>query len=395
MSRARFGLIAAFAGLGGTAASIPALLPSLEARLDTSVLAAIPLLFAGLLVGVLLSAPLLVRLDPRTVVIAGAALQAGSLLWLAIAPSLAGVLVIAACAGVGFGLTEAAGSVAAKRWATDSASRSLTMLTATVAVVAALSPITVAFLPGGVWLVPVLVAAIHLIACGALVGTAQSDNTEQSDASGAANRSKVTGWTPSARRVLVVAGLALSLYVGVETVFSGWSALIPASVLDIDPQVAALGTSGFWICMAVGRLIASALLRGALQPVALLLACMAVAAAALLLASLLAPSALMLIGLGVAVLAMAPVYSLVLGEALDRLSPQAAARATGPLVACGAVGGTMVPVALVAAGLEPDSVATFLVAATVCIVIGAGALATLAAPSASPRPSSTHQGISP
>ena len=389
MGRARMGLVAAFAGLGGTAATIPAMLPTLESRLDSSVLSAVPLLFAGLLVGVLLSAPLLVRLDPRTVVIAGAALQAGSLLWLATAPSLAGVLVIAACAGVGFGLTEAAGSVAAKRWATDSASRSLTMLTATVAVVAALSPIAVAFLPGGAWLVPVLVAVIHLVACGALVGTAQANP------SSAANRSKVTGWTPSARRVLVVAGIALALYVGVETVFSGWSALIPAAVLDIDPQAAALGTSGFWLCMAAGRLIASVLLRAGLQPAALLLGCMAVAATGLLLASVLAPSALMLIGLGVAVLAMAPVYSLVLGEALDRLSPHAAARATGPLVACGAVGGAMVPVVLVSAGFEPDSVATFLVAATICIVIAAGALATLAAASASPLPSSTHQGISP
>lgn len=390
MRRARIGLIAAFAGLGGTAATIPAMLPTLEARLDASVLSAVPLLFAGLLVGVLLSAPLLVRLQAGTVVIAGAALQAGALLWLAAAPTLAGVLIIAACAGVGFGFTEAAGSIAAKRWASASTSRSLATLTATVAVVAALSPIAVAFLPGGVWLVPVLVATIHLLACGALIGSERVDSAARTETPSAA-----PGWAPSARRVLVVAGLALALYVGVETVFSGWSALIPASVLDIDPQVAALGTSGFWICMAAGRLIASALLRGALQPLVLLLGCMAVAAVALLMATLLAPSALMLIGLGVAVLAMAPVYSLVLGEALDRLSPRVAARATGPLVACGAVGGTMVPMALVAAGLEPDHVATFLVAATVCIVIGAGALATLAAPSRSPRPSPTHQGFSP
>src|SRR5690606_4305480 len=126
--------------------TIPAMLPTLEARLDASVVSAIPLLFAGLLVGVLLSAPLLMRLKAGTVVITGAALQAGALLWLAAAPSLVGVLIIAACAGVGFGLTEAAGSVAAKRWASASTSRSLTMLTATVAVVAAVSPIAAAFL---------------------------------------------------------------------------------------------------------------------------------------------------------------------------------------------------------------------------------------------------------
>ncbi|MEX1077964.1 MAG: MFS transporter [Homoserinimonas sp.] len=390
MFRKRLGLVAAFAGLGGTAATIPAMLPSLEARLDASVLPAVPLLFGGLLVGVLLSAPLLVRVRVRTVVIAGSALQAGALFWLAAATSLPEILVIAACAGAGFGLTEAAGSVAAKRWERGSATRSLAMLTAAVAVVAALSPIAVAFLPGGVWLVPVLVAVIHLLACGAIARVEESITVP-----GEAAETDGPRWTPAARRVLVVAGVALALYVGVETVFSGWSALIPAAVLDIDPQSAALGTSGFWLCMAAGRVIAAAVLRMGVQPVVLLLACMAVAAAALLLTSLLAPSAVMLVGLGVAVLAMAPVYSLVLGEALDRLSPQAAARATGPLVACGALGGTMVPMVLVAAGLEPDNVATFLVAAGICIIIGAGALATLAAPTASPRHSSTHQGVSP
>jgi hypothetical protein len=391
MVRARIGLVAAFAGLGGTAATIPAMLPSLESRLDASVLPAVPLLFAGLLLGVLLSSPLLSWLRVRTVVIAGSALQAGALLWLAVATTLPEILTIAACAGVGFGLTEASGSVAAKRWVSGTATRSLAMLTAAVAVVAAISPIAVAFLPGGVWLVPVLVAAIHLLACGALAAPEPTAAAVPGEGAGLSGR----GWAASSRRVLIVAGVALALYVGVETVFSGWSALIPAAVLDIDPQSAALGTSGFWLCMAAGRLIASAVLRAGLQPAALLLSCMAVAAAALLATSVLAPLPLMLAGLGLAVLAMAPVYSLVLGEALDRLSPQAAARATGPLVACGALGGTVVPMALVAVGLEPDSVATFLVAAGICIIIGAGALAVLAAPAAAFRPSSTHQGVSP
>jgi fucose permease len=392
----RLGLVAAFAGLGGTAATIPALLPSLEARLDASLLSAISLLFAGLLVGVLLSAPLLERLRARTVVIAGAALQAASLLWLAAANSVAAVLIVAACAGIGFGLAEAAGSVAAKRASTGSTTRTLAMLTATVAVVAAISPIAVALAPGGVWLVPMLVSALHLLACGALARADATGATAQaSPADNIRDESSAPIWTPSARRVFGIAGAALVLYVGAETVFAGWSALIPAAVLGIDAQTAALGTSGFWVCMAAGRFLASFLLRAGVRPVPLLAACMAVAALMLVLTSFLGESGMVLVGLGVAVVAMAPVYSLVLGQALDHLSPRAAARATGPLVACGALGGTLIPAALVIAGLQPDSVATFLVAAVICVIIGSGALAALATPSTSPSPTTKHQGIAP
>jgi hypothetical protein len=367
----------------------------LEDRLDASLPSAISLLFAGLLVGVLLSAPLMARWRASTVVIAGAALQAAALLWLAAAGSVAAVLTVAACAGIGFGLAEAAGSVAAKLLSNGSATRTLAMLTATVAVVAAISPIAVALIPAGVWLVPVLVSALHLVACGTLAGRDDEAAAAHASQAGTSPEDGVPIWTRSARRVFIIAGVALALYVGVETVFAGWSALIPAAVLDIDAQTAALGTSGFWLCMAAGRFLASFLLRAGVQPGALLATCMGVAALALFLASSLGESALVLVGLGIAVVAMAPVYSLVLGEALDRLSSRAAARATGPLVACGALGGAMIPAALVTAGLQPDSVATFLIAGVVCVTIGCGALAALLIQSRSPSPTSKHQGVAP
>lgn len=374
---ARLGLVLAFAGLGGTAGAIPALLPDLGTRLGSNMAMVVPLLFAGLCVGVLLSAPMLGRLRVSTVLIAGAALQAGSVLWLAQATTVDSVLVVAVCAGVGFGLAEAAGSVAAKRWTDGSVTRTLAMLTATVAAVAALGPIAVAFLPAGTWLVPVLVATIHLLAGGVLfraagrVSATERDLGDEVTAEPGSER-----WTPSAKRVAIVAGMALALYVGVEAMFSGWSALIPAAILDIPAPSAALGTSAFWLCMAGGRAVAALLLRRGVRADAMLVLCFLVATLAFAFATFLAPSPVVLLAAGLAVLAMAPVYSLVLGEALDRLSPRVASRATGALVACGAFGGAIIPlaIALAAAGQHPGGIVMFFAASAICATLGVGAV---------------------
>lgn len=372
--RTRVGLYAAFAGMGGTAATIPALLPSLELRLGSVALSAVPALFTGLLLGVLLSAPLLVRLRARTVAALGAGIQAASLVALILVASGEAVIVVAAIAGVGFGLTEASGSVAAKRSVAGSATRTLAALTGTVAISAALSPLIVALIPGGTWLVPLLVATLQLTACLALLGI--DEPAPERPASPGPLSAASRQWQTGSVRVFALAAVALVLYVGIETVFSGWSAVIPAAVLELDAQTAALGTSVFWICMAAGRFLAAALMHSGRRPQVLLVAYTAIAASALLL-SVVVSSPFGLIGLAVAVAAMAPVYSLVLGEALDRLPSHLAARATGPLVAAGALGGTLVPAAVLVSGLRPTSTGTFVLSAILCLVLCGGAAVVL------------------
>jgi fucose permease len=385
-TRSRVGLYAAFAGMGGTAATIPALLPSLEFRLGSVALSAVPALFTGLLLGVLLSAPLLVRLRARTVAALGAGIQAASLIMLILASSGEAVVVVAAAAGVGFGLTEAAGSVAAKRSAAGSATRTLAALTGTVAVSAALSPVLVALAPGGTWLVPALVAALQLTACFALLSI--DEEAPARPASPGFPSAAGRRWQAGSVRVSALAAVALVLYVGIETVFSGWSAVIPAAVLGLDSQTAALGTSVFWICMAAGRFLAAALMHRGVRPQVLLVVHTAITASALV-SAVAVPSPFGLIGLALAVVAMAPVYSLVLGEALDRLPSHLAARATGPLVAAGALGGTLVPAAVLVSGLQPTSPGTFLLAAAFCLVLCGGAALVLRS-SRAPAPPVSH-----
>lgn len=381
LSSTRLGLYAAFAGLGGTAATVPALIPSLEQRLGADVLMAVPFLFGGLLMGVLASSPLLIKLRAASVVATGAALQAAGLLGVTVVTTVSSALVVVLITGIGFGLTEAAGSLTVKRTTGPSTTRLLSALMGTVAAVAALSPIGIALVPGGMWLVPAIVLVLHLLASLTLLRAPeliQREHALDQNAVRSADSSQGrTSGIPSARRVVIVAGVALLLYVGVETVFSGWSAVIPATVLDISPRTAALGTSAFWLCMAIGRFLASLLLHRGIRPVSLLTACLFFAALGMLTTLPFTGRPHVIVGMGVAVLAMAPVYSIVLGEALDRLPSRIASRTTGPLVACGALGGTVFPAALVLGGFGPTESATAVVTAAVFLILATGALTTL------------------
>ncbi|MFK4853446.1 hypothetical protein ACI3KT_17565, partial [Microbacterium sp. ZW T6_19] len=138
------GLFAAFASLGVTASFVPAVLPAAERSIGADLSPAVPALFAGLLVGVLLSGPLMLRRPARTTLIVGSALQAAALVAGACADATLLFIVAAATAGMGFGLVEAAGSVAAKGAVVGSATGVLSALTGTVAVSAAVTPLAVA-----------------------------------------------------------------------------------------------------------------------------------------------------------------------------------------------------------------------------------------------------------
>ena len=360
--RARAGLFTAFAGLGVTAAFVPAILPSAERAMTADLSAAVPALFAGLLVGVLASGPLLTRWPPRTALILGSALQAAAVVVVALSGTPAVFIVAAAIAGVGFGLVEASGSVAAKSLATGSATGLLSALLGTVAVCAAVTPLLVAVgsparaLLGILAIVPLLAVAIL---AGAAAPSSRAEVPAQRDVRGLL--------------VLLPFAVALPLYVGVETVLSGWSAVIPERILAVDPGLAALGTSAFWTLMAIGRFGAAGLRRLSVSPIVILAGATSVAALLMAAAGMLVDSAPVgaLVALAAVVVLLAPSYGLILGLALDRLDPARSAAVTGALVACGAVGGTFVPTLILLIGRDPASSTTFLVSAALCALVPA------------------------
>lgn len=358
--RARAGLFTAFAGLGVTAAFLPAILPSAERAMAADLSVAVPALFAGLLVGVLVSGPLLMHRPPRSALMLGSALQAAAIVVVALAGTPAMFITAAAVAGFGFGLVEASGSVAAKSAAVGSATGLLSALLGTVAVSAAVTPLLVA---AGSDIRPVLgvLALVPLLTVVMLAGPAtafaRSERPAHRDARGLL--------------ALLPFAVALPLYVGVETVLSGWSAVIPARTLALDPGAAALGTSAFWALMAIGRFGAATLRRLAVSPVVILVAATSTAAVLMAVTGALVGSAPggALVALAVVVVLLAPSYGLILGLALDRLDPARSAAVTGALVACGAVGGTFVPTVILLIGRDPASSATFFVSAVLCALV--------------------------
>ncbi|MFJ6532886.1 MFS transporter [Microbacterium sp. NPDC091662] len=374
-ARARTGLFTAFAGLGVTAAFVPAVLPAAERAMRADLSAAVPALFAGLLVGVLMSGPLLMRQPPRTALVLGSALQAAAIIAVALAGTPAVFLSAAVVAGVGFGLVEASGSVAAKSVATGSATGLLSALLGTVAVCAAVTPLIVAAGSGARPVLGIL-AIVPLFTIAMLTGSVSSDARTEAPA-----RRDVRGLL-----VLLPFAVALPLYVGVETVLSGWSAVIPERILEVDPGLAALGTSAFWALMAVGRFGAAALRRLAVSPTAILAS--ATSAAAILMATaglLVGPAPVgALVALAAVVVLLAPSYGLILGLALDHLDPARSAAVTGTLVACGAVGGTFVPALVLLIGRDPASSTTFLMSAILCALVPALVLIAARSPRATP-----------
>jgi fucose permease len=376
--RARAGLFAAFAGLGVTAALVPAILPSAARAIGADLSAAVPALFAGLLAGVLVSGPLLTRRPPQTALLLGSALQAAAVIAVAVAGTPALFIAAATVAGLGFGLVEAAGSVAAKSLAVGSATGLLSALLGTVAVSAAVTPLLVAL---GSDMRPALgiLAVVPLVTVVMLAGSAPAPAREDVPA-----HRDVLGLL-----VLLPFAVALPLYVGVETVLSGWSAVIPERILTIDPGTAALGTSAFWGLMALGRFGAAGLRRLSVAPVAILASATSTAAVLMAAAGMLvgpAP-AWALVALAAVVVLLAPSYGLILGLALDRLDPARSAAVTGALVACGAVGGTFVPTLILLIGRDPASSTTFFVSAGLCALVPVLMLVASRTPSQTPAAS--------
>lgn len=350
------GLRLVFAGMGASAATVGAFLPALAQRLGVapaSVSLATPVLFAGLLVGVVVAAAVRWRVDHGRLLAAGCIAQALGVLALAAAPSVGLVLGSAGVLGLGFGAAEVLGSVRAAA-APDGAAR-LTGLTATFAGAAIGAPALVAAslaVADTLLAASVVVALLHVVAA-ALVATA----------GGRESRSSVDGrrtvGPPAATAVVLVA------YVGAEATLATWAGQLAAELLGLRASAAAGSVAVFWGLLLLGRVVGARALRGR-APGGVLVLALAVASIAVGLAAAVAtsagPVALALAALAVA--AVGPVYgtTLALGGRPEAPSPLVA---TGWLVGVGAVGGSLVPgIVAPVAGAGPAgvlaSVAVFL-----------------------------------
>ncbi len=337
----------AFAGMGVTAALIPASLPSRAAELGVpsdELAAAVPALFGGLLIGVLLT-PLLVRHSSSSAVVRIGALIQFAGLGLSALAWVAPILVAAAgIAGLGFGMVEASGTIVARRLAGAGLVRLLARLTAVVAVMAAGTPLLIVA-AGPLHLERVVLAAGALLQLAVVLLLRSPPEVDAAPAP-----------TPL-RRALIPFAVALFCYVGTESLLSGWSAIIVQHGIGAAPTIAAVGTSAFWILMFGGRTLAARLLPSrpsrivpiaALAAISVLLVGAAIAAAQSSIAAL----ALM----AVAVLVCGPSYALLIGSGLHGVKDPRVPGTTATLIAAGATGGTVVPLIVTVTSAGTDVV---------------------------------------
>lgn len=349
----RGGLFVAFGGMGATASLVPAVLPLLAAQLGVParlVLAAAPALFFGLLVGVLSSAVAGRLAGVAGTVRVGALVQFIGLAVLAVAVSPWMVFLAAVVSGFGFGLVEAGGTSLAWEIAGQAVARILALLTATVAVVAAAAPLVVVAVGAAGFRFVLAAAALAQLAAVLLVPAGRGRA-----GGGRAVRGRAVADVPPVSRCttaqLVPIAIALFCYVGIESTLSGLSATTLQASLETSAALAALGTSAFWLLMTAGRMAGAAVLARGGRASGLAIGSLAVIAGLLLVAAAASvPPTVRVVLLAVAVLFCGPCYALLVGTASERMTARGSGTAVAGLIAVGAVGGTVVPAIVIAAG---------------------------------------------
>lgn len=346
-------LFFAFGSLGVVGATVPAAIPVVAARLyvaSESLLPSVSLLFFGLLAGVLVAAVPGVRV---TVLLpTGLTLQAAGLLLIAFAASAPMFLIAAATAGVGFGLVEASATTLARFCSSTSTPARLAWLNGASAVSAACAPLLIAVVP--IDALTVTTIAIVAVPAGGLAIAVRSRSAWPSVASPHADRPRFAG---GERRRLLTFAAALFLFVGAETILSGWSSVLPQTLLHLAPGYAAVGTSVFWILMAGGRFLGAVVVRAGVQALSYLLVASVLAAGLTVAAGVFASPFIAAVLLCLVVPLVAPGYALLLGSALTAVATSAAGRTTGWLIATGAAGGAFISFAVAAVfGSAPTAV---------------------------------------
>lgn len=371
------GLVGAFLGLGMSGALPPALLPVLGDELGDSaqrlslVLSA---LFAGLCIGVLVTAVAGPALPSPVTVSMGALVQAAGLIGLAAAGSALGAVVAGLVLGVGFGATELS-AMAAARSAETAAGRWLSHLTAVLAVTSALTPLVFGLLAAsGYWRVTLVAAAtVHVATALAVLALGRREP-----------RPRPVAWRAAVQ--LRRGHLAVFYYVGGETAIAAWIARLADSALGLQAAAAAAATALFWGSLAAGRILAGHLLgrgltAGRLLPVALLCAATCLGLAAVL------PGVPRLVLLICGLVSAGPAYGLIVATTEgsgDR-------RVLAVLIAAGALGGALVSAAAAAAHDLAGLAGVLLLAGA---MFGAAVLAVAGVPGRrGPRPASVTGGL--
>ncbi|WP_157448872.1 MFS transporter [Deinococcus peraridilitoris] len=277
--------------------------------------------FLGSMLGIMASGAVLLHSSLRRLLRGGAALLALGLATVAFAPSWPVALLGALVGGLGFGGVSVTFNVSFARLGERSAG-ALNLVNAMFGLGSVLAPLLVVFLGGAVWPYVLLALASLVLLLGA------GRVPQLPEAVTAAGDRPVDG------RLLALFGLLFVTYVGVEAGLGSW---MTTHLQTNGFSDAAAWTSAFWLTVTVGRLLGAPLSQRV--PLPGLVTCAALLAALVLplAATVAAPLAYLVAGL-----AIAPIFA----SSLAWFSRVLPSRFTPLVLACGGLGGTLVPALL-------------------------------------------------
>ena len=328
--------MAIFGSLGAAASIVPSLIPKTAGEIGVGayeLLPAIPLLFWGLFLGVLIGPRLAQASGPQVVVqIASTALAVG----LAGVTGATSVLVFLGgglVVGLGFGVIEVLVTAQVRIDGGDAA-KSLTQLNIAFALGAVLSPL-------------VLAVTVRLLETDAIGYLAALLMLLSGLSFRAANRARSTDSSKLETKPLRLFLLACALYVGAESILAGWTATIFSELEITSAELAPIGTTIFWGMLVLGRVSSLYLTPRYLRSGGALILWPVVSAAGLgLTFTFVGTAQLAAAGLAIASFAAGPIYGFLIAKGLEVASVEDSAKATRLLILAGSVGGFAIPALL-------------------------------------------------
>lgn len=333
-SQRRHSWLVFFGLMGSTASAIPALIPHFASRFfidNFYLLNAVPLLFAGLFLGILVNPLLSTRFGFQQLVRFAGILIAIGLFGIAIATDAQLFFLGSFLSGTGFGLAEVSITSQVKKEINDT-TKLMTKLNAVFAISAMTTPLLViAELQFNSSYLMLTIIGFSTLTVGFFVrGT--------SNTTSAIKKLKIG---PNGVLFLAIAGL----YVGAESVMAGWASTVLGQATVIDTELTPIASSVFWALIALGRIFSIWFTPNHLSENNALVFWPLVAGLSLIFGAVSFQSnpTAALIAFAISVFAAGPVYGQIIGAALKTAELENANAFTTIIIIAGAAGGFLIP----------------------------------------------------
>ena len=332
------GTTRSFAIMGAASASLPASIPLRAKDLQVPVegmLTSIPLLFFGLLMGIVITPLISSRIGSNKQVKIALIIQAIGVFGIGFSTSQNLFVISAFVLGLGFGQLEVL-ITSILRVTSELVAKALTRIGAFLAFSAFLTPLLL--LAAESIANKKLVFLFIVLWSGRVAFIFSSPEVKNSKQNINILKKKSLG-----AYFLLFASM---FYVGSETILAGWSAVFFQKNVSTNLNIAPIGTSLFWLFLTLGRLSGSFITgRFASAKTTAIFWSLGFSLALTLLPIVSENSAAFLVVLLLGVFFAGPCYGFIIGQAVSYFESELAVKSASLYVLVGAVGGVVIPLA--------------------------------------------------